>query len=260
MKRKIESPSSHETSTNVGLVLYTATMILILTFFIMLTSNSVLDEKGMRKALGSLAATFNSHTGGSAPWAEKGVDASSGVNLASVMDKDLARLRTLVRDRVDEDKSHILIGSDYRILSFESALMFPSDALDIQEDMKPFLHLMAEIFRNSDYSITIEGHTDDQPPRIAGVRDNYEVSARRAIGLLRFFLEEGGIAADRLSAFGYADNRPVAANNTPQNRLRNNRIDVVLTDNAKSLDIARRQTERKDRQFGYKGFRFRLFD
>jgi outer membrane protein OmpA-like peptidoglycan-associated protein len=42
------------------------------------------------------------------------------------------------------------------------------------------------------------------------------------------YLQAHGIAAVRLVAVGHGDTRPHAPNNTPEERQRNRRVDVVL--------------------------------
>jgi chemotaxis protein MotB len=46
---------------------------------------------------------------------------------------------------------------------------------------------------------------------------------------VRSYLIRGGVAGDRLSAVGVGDQVPIAPNNTPEGRMRNTRIDLVVT-------------------------------
>src|SRR5437763_1919576 len=87
--------------------------------------------------------------------------------------------------------------------------------------------------------ISVEGHTDNTP--ISGrYPSNWELSTARATTVLRELIERHGIDSSRLQAAGYADERPVASNNTPEGRSANRRVElVVLADVAAALnDIA----------------------
>jgi chemotaxis protein MotB len=83
------------------------------------------------------------------------------------------------------------------------------------------------------YHITVEGHTDDMPIRTVQFQSNWELSTARAAAVVRFFLEQG-IAAERLTAAGYADTFPVAPDRNgdgtinPENQAKNRRVLIRL--------------------------------
>src|SRR5581483_5529605 len=83
--------------------------------------------------------------------------------------------------------------------------------------------------------LPVEGHTDNVP--ISGrYASNWELSTARATTVLRELIERHGIAPARLSAAGYADERPVASNDTAEGRGANRRVElVVLADVAAAL-------------------------
>jgi chemotaxis protein MotB len=75
-------------------------------------------------------------------------------------------------------------------------------------------------------ALHIEGHTDDVP--ISGAfASNWELSTARATTVLRE-LQAHGIKPARLSATGYADQRPLASNATPAGRARNRRVEILV--------------------------------
>jgi chemotaxis protein MotB len=75
--------------------------------------------------------------------------------------------------------------------------------------------------------VTVEGHTDNLPIRGGRFPSNWELSTERATTVLRYLLEDHRLPAGRLSAAGYADQRPVASN-TPAGRHENRRVEVVV--------------------------------
>ncbi len=76
--------------------------------------------------------------------------------------------------------------------------------------------------------ISVEGHTDNVPINGGPFASNWELSAVRATTVLRYLVATAGIAAPRMSAVGYADTRPVVANDTVAHRSQNRRVDVVV--------------------------------
>jgi chemotaxis protein MotB len=82
----------------------------------------------------------------------------------------------------------------------------------------------------------VAGHTDDKPLGHHGpYKDNWELSTARAVEVVHFMVNEGGMPADRLSAAGFADQLPVAKNDTEDGRKQNRRIEIVLLPNIEDL-------------------------
>ena len=91
--------------------------------------------------------------------------------------------------------------------------------------------ISAEIPREIDWIIRVDGHTDNTPLSGSGrYRDNWELSQARALAVVRFMTEDLGFPADRLAATGFADNRPVGPNDSPEAMARNRRIELKLTE------------------------------
>jgi outer membrane protein OmpA-like peptidoglycan-associated protein len=73
--------------------------------------------------------------------------------------------------------------------------------------------------------VGVQGHTDEQgSPAL-----NQDLSARRAASVKRW-LEENGVAAERLSSEGFGDTRPVAPNKSKQGRAANRRVELMIVD------------------------------
>ncbi|WBU59112.1 peptidoglycan -binding protein [Paracoccus albus] len=82
-----------------------------------------------------------------------------------------------------------------------------------------------------DWVIRVDGHTDSTP--LSGVgryRDNWELSQARALAVVRYMIDDLGFPADRLAPTGFADTRPIAPEDTAENRARNRRIELKLTE------------------------------
>ena len=77
------------------------------------------------------------------------------------------------------------------------------------------------------YRVVVEGHTDNMPIQTDRFPSNWELSTGRAASVVRQ-LQSQGIDAARMRATGYADTRPIAANDTAQGRATNRHVDVIL--------------------------------
>jgi len=76
--------------------------------------------------------------------------------------------------------------------------------------------------------VRVEGNTDNVPISNGQFPSNWELSAARATGVARYFVEDDGLAARRISALGYGEYRPKFPNDTDAHRASNRRVDVVI--------------------------------
>jgi chemotaxis protein MotB len=107
-------------------------------------------------------------------------------------------------------------------------LLFDSGSAQLQSAGLPLLREVASLLNlDRAHPITVEGNTDNQPIHSAQFPSNWELSTDRATTVLRFLITRD-VAAQRLSATGYADLHPLASNATPAGRAENRRVDIVL--------------------------------
>ena len=141
------------------------------------------------------------------------------------------RLREILSDR-----ENIRIVGDRFV--FQSEVLFATGADVInpagEEEMAKLadaiLDLQREIPPEINWVLRVDGHTDSIPLSGTGrFRDNWELSAARAISVVKF-LVANGVPAERLVAAGFGEFQPLDETNTPQARDRNRRIELKLTE------------------------------
>lgn len=76
--------------------------------------------------------------------------------------------------------------------------------------------------------VRVEGHTDDRPIHTSRFGSNWDLSTARATAVVKL-LAASGMEARRLSAAGYAEFHPIAANDTDEGRRQNRRVDLVVS-------------------------------
>ncbi len=117
-------------------------------------------------------------------------------------------------------------------VTFVDKILFDSGSASINPRGRELLRRIAPSLKdNMDHSILVEGHTDNVPisqALAATFPTNWELSAARAIAVVRFLGEQAGLDPKRLAASGYSYHRPVASNDTAQGRSQNRRIEIVL--------------------------------
>jgi outer membrane protein OmpA-like peptidoglycan-associated protein len=88
----------------------------------------------------------------------------------------------------------------------------------------PILKQVASVLKeNPSLKVRVEGHTDNQGPP----ERNLNLSKRRAASVVAYLVKEG-VAADRLSAEGFGQTRPISSNASPVSRAKNRRVEFVL--------------------------------
>jgi chemotaxis protein MotB len=117
-------------------------------------------------------------------------------------------------------------GLVIRVLT--DGLLFTSGSAALESHGQPLLSEIAALV-NIDHvhPIAVEGNTDNVPISGGAFPSNWELSTARASTVVRFLIGKG-VDSQRLSALGYAEQRPIATNSTPAGRALNRRVEIVL--------------------------------
>ncbi|MDC0227848.1 peptidoglycan -binding protein [Alphaproteobacteria bacterium] len=144
------------------------------------------------------------------------------------------RVRELIKGRKE-----IRIVGDRFVFQSEVLFKLGSDELEPkgQLEMSKLALTLMEIEKSLptdiDWILQIEGHTDSLPVKKGqNYRDNWELSTKRALSVLRFLIKEG-IKPSRLSASGYGSFQPIDNKNTELARMKNRRIEMKITQSTK---------------------------
>lgn len=107
-----------------------------------------------------------------------------------------------------------------------SVLFAPGEAKLSPESVQ-VLTAVAQVLKDDDHNLRIEGHTDNIPISTIMFPSNWELSAVRASSVVRLFMENG-IAEKRMTAVGHGSNHPLLTNDTPDGRQRNRRVQLMI--------------------------------
>lgn len=123
-------------------------------------------------------------------------------------------------------------------VSLDEKLLFKTASWDVDDNGKNALKKLAGVLeKNPDIQITIEGHTDNVPykPGNSQLKDNWDLSVKRATSVVRVLLQDSKIDPKRLTASGHSEFLPVDSRNTVDARQKNRRTDIVLTPDLSTL-------------------------
>ena len=221
---------------------YADLVTLLLVFFVVMYAMANTDLKNFQKIALSLRLAFNG-VGDQQPTvivSEKQSAASQSQTASAPVFTD--QLPTKRRDfvRVSTELTtfaqelnisgdiDIKMNIEGIIISLSDRLVFEPGSAELRPEALEVLEKVANIIQNVDNSVRVEGNTDDVPTNSPLYPTNWELSVARAVTIVHFMTEEGGIAPDRLKAAGNAEFNPVVPNDSRANRVLNRRADIVI--------------------------------
>ncbi len=216
------------------LLTYSDMITLLMAFFIMMWSMSLADKTKFRQMMGSLRTSLHQDLGGlSLSPLPAGEDEGGGERAAAPL------LAYHIREELDKRFAGSALGEGLHVVSDEdtvtirveaSNMLFARASAELTDSTRLVLAAIVQAVRDLPYPIRVEGHTCDLPVRSVKYKSNWELSAQRAINVLLYLKQEGNLEADRLSAAGYADSKPVVPNLSEAKRRKNRRVDIKLLD------------------------------
>ena len=130
---------------------------------------------------------------------------------------------------------HMKDGQLY--VSLDEKLLFQSGRWDVDANGITALSKLAEVLAdNPDIRVLIEGHTDDVPYNGSGqIKDNWDLSVKRATSIVRILLQNPGIEPHNITAAGRGEFHPLDTAKTAEARQKNRRTEIILTPNLDEL-------------------------
>ncbi len=113
------------------------------------------------------------------------------------------------------------------VISLADTIIFARGQTELFAGARERLAEVATLLREIPNHVRVEGHSDNQPVATRRFPSNWHLSSARAVEVLRE-LEAQGIAPERLSSAGFADQRPLVSNETLEGRRINRRVDLVV--------------------------------
>lgn len=239
MRRQRQKPESEGSNSAGWLTTFNDLVTLLMVFFVLLFTMSTIDTKKM----GDFQYALQSGLG----ILEEGKMVSISVKETQPI-RDMSHIGTQAErgiqgknDRFKEEQLDLaleFLQADLGIevtqtnqgtrLSFEDQVLFGFGKAVIRPQGFSFLDKIAKAIKQVPHSMRVEGHTDIIPIKTQRFPSNWELSVARAVNVVKYFAEVSHINPQRLSAVGYGESRPVVPNDTPPNRAKNRRVEILL--------------------------------
>ncbi len=132
-----------------------------------------------------------------------------------------------------------VIQKDGKIyVSMSDKLLFKSGSYEIDTKGKEALAKVAGVLKKQNtFNIVVEGHTDNDAfiSPIGSVKDNWDLSVMRATTITKILVDENKLDARKVIASGHGQYNPVVKNDSPENKARNRRTEIILSPDLNDL-------------------------
>lgn len=137
-------------------------------------------------------------------------------------------LKGAVGDMNDED-IQINVEKGVVFVSISDKLLFGSGQYKLTNEAKAVLGKVAKVIKaKPDFEFMVEGHTDDDPIKTECFRDNWDLSTKRAVSVVKVLQEEYNVDPARMLAAGRGEYLPLESNEYANGKARNRRTKIVV--------------------------------
>ena len=114
-------------------------------------------------------------------------------------------------------------------IELSDKMLFKSGSTVLSPRAKEVLGKVATVLNDKpDQEVLVEGHTDNVPISRDCIKDNWDLSASRAITITRVLQNDFKVNPARITAAGRSEYVPKVSNDTPEGRSTNRRIRIVI--------------------------------
>lgn len=241
MAKKKRGKKHEEEASEAWLLPYSDLMTLLLALFICLFAISQTDQTKLIQMAQAFTAAFN--MGGPSFFDKAGpnvspqrqimTDEDSG-NMAYIQEnqtlQDLKeQLDAYIEQNSLEEELSTQLEEEGLMIRIKERALFPSGSADLVPESQRIGPIVAGLLAAVPERVLISGHTDTDPISNAQFPSNWELSSVRAMTFMKYLLSiNSELNPARFSAIGYGEYRPIAMNDTPENKQQNRRVEILI--------------------------------
>jgi chemotaxis protein MotB len=137
------------------------------------------------------------------------------------------------------DEGEVMVETDGLniIIRINEKASFASGSATLKPGFEPVMAKITEAVNASAGIVNVAGHTDNIPISNDWFRSNWELAASRAVSVAHYLLNNKNTDSKRVVVQGYADTQPLADNDTPENRAKNRRVEIIISQKDPTLGL-----------------------
>ena len=222
------------------LVPYADILTLLLALFIVLFASSTVDQEKLEQ----MSAVFNQVFDGgigvldnpspTPPMSEVSPEVSDAIKKYTADQKQLQQTQEKVQELIAvnelENQFETKLTDEGLLITIRDSVLFQPGSAQISADQISIAQELAQILSfNPERNVIISGHTDNVPMNTPEFPSNWELSSARAVNFLKVIVaSNSSIDESYFSTRAFAENSPIAPNDTPENRAKNRRVEVLV--------------------------------
>jgi chemotaxis protein MotB len=155
---------------------------------------------------------------------------------AEKLNEAYQKLTALLAGMISKGEVRVSLQALGVVIDINAVVLFESAQADLTPGALNLIEKVAGVLKGLDYRIQINGFTDNAQIHSAQFSSNWDLSAARAISVVKRFVVDG-IDPSLLVGAGYGEYHPVASNDTPQGMAQNRRVSIVVVSPTEGQDI-----------------------
>ncbi|MFA9457112.1 flagellar motor protein MotS [Halalkalibacter sp. AB-rgal2] len=116
------------------------------------------------------------------------------------------------------------------VLVLQERSLFESGEAELLDEAQLILNKVGTLLEAIPNIVKVEGHTDSRPISTFRYPSNWELSGARSSSVIRYLIDEYDLEPNRFISTGYGDTRPVVDNTSAENMSQNRRVVIVISD------------------------------
>lgn len=251
---RFRKPKKQEEGAPAWMVTFSDLVTLLLVFFVLLYSFSVIDKMKFQQFIASFQGSGILEKGPEPldgppepPKQDQLLDDTTLDNATELEDigkMDIQELQELAMDNplvevylavisyleTNQLQDTVEVRFEKRGIALEikDRILFDSGSAYLKPNARKVLNSLAPLLKDLSYMISVEGHTDDRPIHTSQFPSNWELSVARALSVVKFFIEDFKLDPQKFAVVGLGEYHPVVPNNSPGNWQLNRRVIIVV--------------------------------
>jgi chemotaxis protein MotB len=155
---------------------------------------------------------------------------------AEKLNEAYRKLTALLAGMINKGEVRVSLQALGVVIDINAVVLFDSAQADLTPGALNLIEQVAGVLKGLNYRIQINGFTDNAQIHTPQFSSNWDLSAARAISVVKRFVVDG-IDPSLLVGAGYGEYHPVASNDTPQGMAQNRRVSIVVVSPTEGQDI-----------------------
>ncbi len=221
---------SKDIDPNAWMVTFGDLIMLLLTFFVLLLTMKSMDRKQTEEMFENFINAEETEWDFGFRKTDDQFIVPDAVGKKKTFISSSAMLKKTLKKDYYNFRKNFQLSEDSRgiVVTIDSENLFDTGKAVIKKSGFVKLNIVGDMLKNVANDVLILGHTDNVPLRSGAFRSNWDLSCYRALNVFSYFVEEFGLPVRHMAPGGYGATRPLLPNNSPLNRSKNRRIEIIL--------------------------------